>query len=280
MSQGQHSPLVSPLTPSKYGTAPASVFSTLSTNPEINNVNETIALMKASLGNLGHVFDTIGQQTTQMIQIGGELETAQHLNKVRREMEESGRKQEASIEEIKALLENALQHEIIEHLRELIEAGVMEQIDDIVQEQVAAELPRLIPQSLQDEVANHQRQLEDVQKALHNSESRRANALLRTTKLTEPLHTIYKHDGTISSLFPKSLQTLFAMDSESAQQLLEEYGMSDISESRERNLNRFMQFCGVTYQLKVLSANATPATGKLTPKNLPMLAKASGGPFW
>ncbi len=45
----------------------------------------------------------------------------------------------------------------------------MEQIDEIVKEQVAAEMPRLIPQSLQDEVAHHRRQLEDVQRALHNS---------------------------------------------------------------------------------------------------------------
>ena len=88
-----------------------------------------------------------------MIQIGGELETAQHLNKyidcfhaaevywltyrVRKEMEESDRRQEAQIEEIKGrsdllssqfpavanviqvLLENALQHEILEHIQTL-----------------------------------------------------------------------------------------------------------------------------------------------------------------
>ena len=51
----------------------------------------------------------------------------------------------------------------------LVEAGVMEQIDDIVKEQVAAEIPRIIPQSLQDEVAHYRKQLEDVQRALHNS---------------------------------------------------------------------------------------------------------------
>ncbi|KAI0820993.1 hypothetical protein BC629DRAFT_1587331 [Irpex lacteus] len=279
-SQQPSEPALSPITPSRYGSAPASVFSSLSTNPELNTVNETIALMKASLGNLGQVFDTIGQQTTQMIQIGGELETTQHLNKVRKEMEESDRKQEAQIEEIKVLLENALQHEIIEHLRGLIEAGVMEQIDEIVKEQVATEMPRLIPRSLQDEVAHHRRQLEDVQRALHNSESRRANALLRTTKLTEPLHTIYKTDGTISDLFPKTLQALFAMNPESAQQLLEEYGMTDVSESRERNLNRFMQFCGVSYQLKVLSASPTvPGSGKVAPRNLSGGARPPINPF-
>jgi hypothetical protein len=31
--------------------------------------------------------------------------------------------------------------------------------------------------------------------------------------------------------------------------LLEDYEISDISESRKENLNRFMQFCGVSYQM-------------------------------
>lgn len=84
------------------------------------------------------------------------------------------------------LLENALQHEILEHLKTLsmpfvlaglrpelnsglVEAGVLEQIDEVVKEQVTAELPQLIPQYMQDEVARHRKQLEEVQKALHNS---------------------------------------------------------------------------------------------------------------
>jgi hypothetical protein len=45
----------------------------------------------------------------------------------------------------------------------------MDQIDDIVHEQVAAELPRIMPQSLQNEVTHYRKQLEEVQRALHNS---------------------------------------------------------------------------------------------------------------
>ena len=36
---------------------------------------------------------------------------------------------------------------------------------------------------------------------------------------------------------------------ETARQLLEEYGMWNPEKSKERNLNGFMQFCGVNYQL-------------------------------
>ena len=94
---------------------------------------------------------------------------------------------------------------------------------------------------------------------------------MRTNKFTEELRTIYKTDGTISTLFPKNLQELFGMNSEqsitaprqlniadddlqfvaaeTARRLLDEYGMWDGTKSRERNLNHFMQFCGVNYQL-------------------------------
>ncbi|KIP08676.1 hypothetical protein PHLGIDRAFT_126872 [Phlebiopsis gigantea 11061_1 CR5-6] len=252
------SPLLSPITPSLYGAVPGSIFSALTANPDVNMVNETLAMMKASLGNLDRVFDSLGQQSEHMVHIGGEFETAQLLNRVRKEMDESDHKLEAGINEIKVLLENALQHEIVEHLRSLIEAGVLEQIDEIVKEKVAEELPRMMPKHLQDEVAYHRKQLAEVQRALHNSESRRANSLLRTSKLTENLHTIYKTDGTISPLFPKSLQALFSMDGETAQQLLEAYGMWDGRKSRERNLNGFMQFCGVNYQLVATAGGSRP----------------------
>lgn len=47
-------------------------------------------------------------------------------------------------------------------------------------------------------------------------ESRRSNALLRADRWTDPLHTIYKFDGTISELFPKDVRSLFSMDSTSS----------------------------------------------------------------
>ncbi|KAI0785869.1 hypothetical protein C8Q75DRAFT_722196 [Abortiporus biennis] len=130
-----------------------------------------------------------------------------------------------------------------------VEAGVMEQIDEIVKEQVTEELPKFFPKELQEEVEHYRQELEQVQQALHNSESRLANSVLRSTNLKEPIHTIYKIDGTISENFPRDVNSLFNMDTETSQRLMEEYGLEDISQSRERNLNRFMQFCGIGYQL-------------------------------
>jgi len=40
-----------------------------------------------------------------------------------------------------------------------------------------------------------------------------------------------------------------AVSAETARELVEEYELPDVSDNREKNLNRFMQFCGVSYQL-------------------------------
>ncbi|CAL1711972.1 unnamed protein product [Somion occarium] len=226
-----------------------SMYSATTVPPEVTTVTKTLQEMKGSLGNLGAMLDAVGQNTAHMVQIGGEIETARHLNKVRQDLAEQDRRQEAQIEEIKAVLQKALEYDVIEHLRQLIDAGIMEQIDELVKEQVAAQLPSYFPQELQDELDRHMFELDQVQRALHNSESRRANSQLRSNHLKDPLHTIYKSDGTISPHFPRDVHSLFSMDADTAKSLMEEYGLTDISESRERNVNRFMQFCGVTYQL-------------------------------
>lgn len=92
------------LSPLAYGTTPGSIFGTLDNSPDVLMVNETLRDIGASLANfevctlslmLGgkrraialtgltsqKVFDSLGQQNSQMIQMGGELETTQHLNK-------------------------------------------------------------------------------------------------------------------------------------------------------------------------------------------------------
>ena len=56
-----------------------------------------------------------------------------------------------------------------DELRYAVEAGVLEEIDEAVKEKVAEEIPRLMPQHLQNEVASYRKQLQEVQRALHNS---------------------------------------------------------------------------------------------------------------
>lgn len=80
-------------------------------------------------------------------------------------------------------------------------------------------------------------------------ESRRSNATLREDHEDDTLQVIYRADGTVPELYPSSLQALFHMDAATSRTLMAEYGLPDCSDSRERNLNRLMQFLGVRYQL-------------------------------
>jgi len=129
----------------------------------------------------------------------------------------------------------------------------------MVKEQVALNLLEHVPESLQADLAMRKRQLEEVQQALHNSESRRANAELRSGNTDGTLHTIYRSDGEISPLFPEDLSSLFALDGDTAKRLLMEYEQGPItSDSRESNLNRFIQFCGVLYQVVTRVEQTSP----------------------
>ncbi|KZT41949.1 hypothetical protein SISSUDRAFT_981080 [Sistotremastrum suecicum HHB10207 ss-3] len=168
---------------------------------------------------------------------------------LRRQLAAQDKRQEDRLEEIKYLLKDVLKEQIIEHLKKQVEAQIADTIAAEVQESVAAELKDHIPASLQDQVMEHKRQLDEVQRALHNSEARRANALLRSTHLQDPLHPLLMSNDEVSPRFPKDLSGLFALDSTTAKALAEDYELPDVSESRERNLNRLMVFLGVAYQM-------------------------------
>lgn len=239
-----------------------------------SGVAATITAMKGSLGDLSTIFDNISEQTKRMEQMGGHVETAQSINGVRKRMHAHGQKHANQIQEIKDLLQEVLQKDVIEHLSRLIEADISSQIDDLVKKEVEQLLPDCLPKELQDEVASYKQQLAEVERDLHNSESRRFNAQLRTSRMTDPLHTIYKKDGSVSDGFPKDLGGLFQLDDDTAKILMKEYDLADISESRERNVNRFMQFCGVTYQL----VPSSPGVRSPTKSRVPVVIERAGTP--
>lgn len=99
-------------------------------------------------------------------------------------------------------------------------------------------------------------------------ESRRSNAMLRLNNPDDHLQTILMSDGEVSAHYPQSLKSLMKLDCEQysiprmciatdimsfeakiSKALMMDYQLPDPSDSRERNLNRFMQFCGVSYQM-------------------------------
>ncbi|KAG8708119.1 hypothetical protein FRC08_000105 [Ceratobasidium sp. 394] len=217
-------------------------------NPEAERVRAVLATMQQTLGQLGINFDSLGDQTAKVTTLPSGMEANQEILAVQRHMSRQRRKQDENIEEIKKLLREVAQEQIVEHLRSQVAEQVLEVIDDFVEQEVQRNLEEIIPVELQRQVEEQKKQLEDVRRSLHNSEARRANALLRSTHMTDPLHKLLLPNGMVSADFPEHLGELFAMDGVQAKRLLGEYGIEP-SESREKNLNRFMQFIGVSYQM-------------------------------
>ncbi|KAF8220581.1 hypothetical protein L208DRAFT_1333016, partial [Tricholoma matsutake] len=177
------------------------------------------------------------------------------------QMEDQERMHTEGIAEIHLILNKHLQTQFFEHLKEQAQQEIDREIHELVRDQVALCLEAHISQELQDEVARNRRELEDLRLQLHNSESRRANSLLRSNQPNDPLHTIYTSNGQVSAHFPKSLGDLFNLDAETCRCLVLDYELP-VSDSRDRNLNLFMRFCGVGYQVVCFSTH--PCTGHTT----------------
>ncbi|KAJ7189538.1 hypothetical protein GGX14DRAFT_484661 [Mycena pura] len=216
--------------------------------------------MKAKLGALDQSLGALHGQTVQIALLGGEPQIAEEIENLRNQLWDQDRMHKEGIQEIKLLLDHVLQNDVVELLKKQAEDDIAGEIDRIVEEQVAICLKSHIPQELQAEVKEQETILEVVRRDLHNSESRRTNAMLRSSHEDDSLQVIYKADGTVPDKYPPTLKALFEMDVETSKELMKEYELPDCSNTRERNLNRLLQFFGVRYQM-VREGAATRSVG-------------------
>ncbi|KAJ7029993.1 hypothetical protein C8F04DRAFT_1114970 [Mycena alexandri] len=216
--------------------------------------------MKSMLGALDATLDELHGQTVQIALLGGDPQVTRDIENLRRQLADYDQRQKEGIHEVKLILDHVLRSEAVELLKKQVEDDLAREVDQLVAEQVALCLKDHIPQDLQDQVAEQQKILEEVRRDLHNSESRRSNAALRQGHEDDALHVIYKADGSVPEAYPSDLQALLHMDAATSRTLMTEYELPDCSESRERNLNRLMQFLGVKYQL-VRDGAATRSVG-------------------
>lgn len=221
--------------------------------PDTNQVRDVLASMRETLETLGVTFDTLDNAGKRVAGLGADFDHSAQIGSLKRHMLSGDTKHQQKIDEIKLLLKDSLKEDVVPYVNTVISSDIDHQLDEMIQGLVAEEIARQIPQSLRDQIMEHKRHLEEVYVSLQNAEARRANALLRSTHLKDPLHPLLKANGEVSDKFPRDLTALFALDAAAAKALSAEYGLPDIGDSRERNLNRFMQFCGVSYQMVSLS---------------------------
>ncbi|KAJ6589963.1 hypothetical protein DFH09DRAFT_1140537 [Mycena vulgaris] len=227
----------------------ASSTYSLTTPSGVPSAQALIQNMKLTLEALDDTLGELHGQTMQIALLGGEPQIAKDIENVRRQLMDHDKRQKDGIQEIELILNHVLQCEMADLLKRQVEDDVAREIEQLVAEQVAVCLKMHIPQELQDEVATQENILKEVQRDLHNSESRRSNAALRSNHEDDALQPIYKTNGSVPDQYPPTLKALFDMDAATSRALMIEYELPGSSESRERNLNRLLQFFGVRYQM-------------------------------
>jgi len=217
--------------------------------PSPDQIRDVLTTMKETLGNLGVTFENLDKHSAKVANIDFEYDYGAQIESLRKHMGISEKKEERRMDDLRTLLKDVLKDEIIPHIRTKIDDQIMLEMNAAFERHVAEELSCLISPCLQDQIVQDSQQLGEAYINLHNSEACRANALIRSNHLNDPLHPLLTPEGAVSHGFPKDLSQLFSLDDESAMALNEEYGLTDITVGKERNLNRFMQLCGISYQM-------------------------------
>jgi len=233
--------------------------------PDTAAVKDLLAMMKNTLGTLGATFETLGQQSNRIQEVGPSMDSTHQLASLRRQIRHQDKRQDARVMEVKYMIKDVLKDHIANDMRAQIEEQIRAEIAQQVKQEVAAQIVEHLPVSLHEQAAQSKRQLEDVKHSLVNSAARRHNSTLRASNLDDPLSQVLKPDGTQCDSFPADLRTLFSYDAAAAQKLVHEFGLQE-HDARERNLNRFMAYIGIPFHLipvPVLpdSTNPTNALG-------------------
>ncbi|KAJ3575276.1 hypothetical protein NP233_g1194 [Leucocoprinus birnbaumii] len=218
-----------------------------------------------ALNNLAGNYDALQGKSMQVAMKGTEMENSEDIKELRQQMKDQDLRHKESMEEIQNMIDQILQNEG-DDMRKQVSQEIAEQIDELVKDQVAHCLKDHMPEDLGFELEENKREYADLQHALHNSyndtgnlgsESRRLNGTLRASKPDDVLHTILMSNGSVSGRFPKDLNALFELDADAVKALMADYDLNGVTDSRDNNLNKFMQFCGVRYQMVVKTDDKT-----------------------
>jgi len=211
---------------------------------------ELMGLMKGTMDQLGETFDALNQTGNRVEDLQAEpaLDSVSQIQSLRRHLVYQDRRQQEKMEDIRVILSEVLQVEVVEFLKGVIEEEVEAMINKEVEEQVADRLQKHIPPHLREMVDAHKKQLDDVTRNLHNVEARRRNAALRHQHGDGTIHPLHLPSAQPSESFPKNIDELINVEAERLANLMLEYGVEP-GPSRDQNLNKFMKFCHIGYEV-------------------------------
>ncbi|EGO00682.1 hypothetical protein SERLA73DRAFT_71676 [Serpula lacrymans var. lacrymans S7.3] len=235
---------------------------------EATSIRDLLAAMKDTLGTLGQTFDTLNEQSAKISATAPTMQdNASQIQAMRRQVRAQDKKQEARIKEVKRMVSEQLKDQIIEHMKAKIQEQIKADIAKQVAQEVDVQIKDYFPVPVEQQMAQSKKELTAIQQSVENSEARRLNSNLRTHNLDEPLAIVLKTNGRKSYIYPTSLRALFSYDGPKVKALLRDYELIE-DEVRERNLNRFMSYIGIRFQLIPVPA---PVGLDITKYTIPLL---------
>lgn len=233
----------------------SSVFTATTIPLETSTVQFSLARMEGGIRSLSDFLDELEKSTMRNGIPGGDgTGVDAKLEKIRGDLKAQNEEFANGLKEVELVFKDMMETGMIRDIQKEVEAQVEEEVDRIVEEQFTKYLKELLPDALKKELAETKARLDASRVELHNSESIEANALLRVPERGDGLnrqmiHKLQRSDGTVSSLFPKTLQDAFDLDKETCKTLLEDYGLEVSHNARSESLlNSFLKLCGIQYQ--------------------------------
>ncbi|KAK0459095.1 uncharacterized protein EV420DRAFT_302987 [Desarmillaria tabescens] len=229
-----------------------STYQTFLPPPEIMAAKNAFTTIKSATATLDDVLDKMIVNHYHVGILGSKTGLAKDIEAITADIADQDKERKQGLKEIQLLLDDFLDKEILEALRAQVEEEINKEIDHLVEIHVKERLEQHhIPEAVKLEVQERKSALEREHRRLHNSESKRANSLLRQRDGNVLLNTIYADDGEgeVSKDFPRTLNDLFDLDATISKSLATEYKLPGVSDSREKNLNLLLRFFGIAYQM-------------------------------
>ncbi|KAK0195830.1 hypothetical protein F5146DRAFT_1027229 [Armillaria mellea] len=228
-----------------------STYQTFLPPPEIMAAKNAFTAIKTATTTLDEVLDKMIEHHYHVGILGSKIGLANDIETITNDIADQDKDHKKALHEIELLLKDFLDKQVFDALKAQVEEDINKEIDHLVEIHVKDHLKHHIPEAVKIEVQKCKSDLELEHRRLHNSESKRANSLLRQRDGNVLLNTIYADDGNgeVSKNFPRTLQDLFDLDATMCKSLATEYGLSGVSDSREKNLNLLLRFFGIAYQM-------------------------------
>ncbi|KAK0454550.1 hypothetical protein EV421DRAFT_1757502 [Armillaria borealis] len=229
-----------------------STYQTFLPPPEIMTAKDAFTAIKNATTTLDDVLDKMIDYNYHVGILGSKTELANDIETITNDIADQDKEHKQALIEIKLLLDDFLDKQVLNALKVQVEEDINKEIDHLVEIHVKDHLEqRHIPEAVKTEVLERKSTLEREHRRLHNSESKRANSLLRQKDGNVLLNTIYADDGNgeVSKDYPRTLKDLFDLDAPMCKSLATEYKLPGVSDSREKNLNLLLRFFGIAYQM-------------------------------